>query len=370
MRQIAEHHAVVGLYLHSEEDRFELARDIMLHLHCRTAIFGGICTEEVELDHKLAAVADTKTQGVGTGIELAQCFCSTLVPAETGSPAFCRAKNVAVGETTAEYNHIDILESFATAGKVGHMHIANIETCHKERVSHFAVTVDTFLSDNGRTDTRGRTTTYSQVAALETTVEVRTETIVHRLQAEVVATFCCAGRVSLKCVEKIRRLKPYSAHCRYRNHMYAGFVADCYHLFASARGRSDGEVAHSGVVENCLCFGAVAVENLHYNRGIFGKQYLGQIGFANHAEAFGKEVQTAVSICETHLKECCNQTTGTYVMLCGYQTRVDKALHSAECICEEISRFDIGNSTTYNTLCLGKSRATESERHTAEVDIV
>ena len=112
--------------------------------------------DEVEFHHQLASVADTERQGVLTGIELVECLLSLRVEEECTCPSLGRTEHVGVRESTAEHNHVDILQSLAAAHKVGHHHVLHVESGEIQRVSHFALTVCSLLADDGSLHARRR----------------------------------------------------------------------------------------------------------------------------------------------------------------------------------------------------------------------
>ena len=104
--------------------------------------------DEIEFNHELTTVADTEAQGVLTLVICLKSSLGLVIPKESTGPSFCRTKHIGVGESATEYNHVDILKCLTSRHEVGHMHILDIEAGQIQRVGHFPIAVDAFLSNN------------------------------------------------------------------------------------------------------------------------------------------------------------------------------------------------------------------------------
>ena len=108
--QRAEHHSIALLDVQTDERRFELVAIVVQHTRFHS-VFGG---NQTQLDHQLATVANAQREGILACIEVVQsAFCS-LVVEECACPTLSRAEYVRVRETTAEYDHIHVLQRLTT----------------------------------------------------------------------------------------------------------------------------------------------------------------------------------------------------------------------------------------------------------------
>ena len=176
-RKRTEHHRIVLWYGETKELRLELVRIIMQH----TGFLFMIGCKQTQLHHQLAAVANTQTERVGTGIEIIEGFLGFFIPKETTGPTFCRTKYVGIGKTTAINNHIHIFECFATAYQIGHMHVFHIETGKVKRIGHFTITIHAFLSNDRRFYARRLTTVGRNAVLFHLSGKTLTEMIMQRL---------------------------------------------------------------------------------------------------------------------------------------------------------------------------------------------
>ena len=158
---------------------------------------------EVQLCHKLAAVAYTERECVLTGIELVESLLSLRVVEEGACPSLCRAKHVAVGESSAEHYHVDVLQSLASADEVGHHHVLHVETCEIQRVCHLTVAIGTLFTYDGSTYSRHALTVRRDAELCERAVEVRAHDHLHWLLLIVGEAFLCHAVHALLLVELV-----------------------------------------------------------------------------------------------------------------------------------------------------------------------
>lgn len=160
--------------------------------------------DEVQLYHQLATVADAKAQSVLTGEEALQGSLCVLVPDKAASPSFRRTKHVGVGETSAEHNHIDVVKSFATRHKVGHVNVFHIKAGEIKRICHLAVAVHALLADNGSLDACRSAAVAGKSVRGKRAFEILRQFIAYRLLLIVLKTLFRTCRATLTAVEQIR----------------------------------------------------------------------------------------------------------------------------------------------------------------------
>ena len=110
---------------------------------------GAFRTCQAEFNHQLATVADTQRECVGTGVETVEGLLGLGVEEESTGPALGRTEYVAVGEASAEDNHLNLVEGLAARDEVGHHHVLHVETGQVEAPSHLALTISAFLANDG-----------------------------------------------------------------------------------------------------------------------------------------------------------------------------------------------------------------------------
>ena len=140
-----EHHAVVLRDGQTEEGALELLADIV-HEVCTMLMLG---VDEVELHHELTAIADAERQCILTGIELIEGFLGLRIVEEGTGPALGRTQHVAIGETSTEHDHIDLLQGLTAADEVSHHHVLHLKAGQPQRVGHLTVAIGTLLTDDG-----------------------------------------------------------------------------------------------------------------------------------------------------------------------------------------------------------------------------
>ena len=202
-----EHHAVVLRYLNAEERALKLVRVVVEH----ACTFGVLRIDEVEFNHQLATVADAERQSVLACIELVERLFGLRIEEECSCPSLGRAENVGVGESSAEHNHVDVLECLASADEVGHHHILHVEAGQIERVSHFALAVGSLLTYDGSLDACALAAVGRYAVALKSALEAVVELDFQRLLLIVVASLLCATVEALLAVEQVRSVIPHVA---------------------------------------------------------------------------------------------------------------------------------------------------------------
>ena len=141
--QRVEHHRIVGANLNAHKRRLKLVRIVVQQFR----MVGAARVDEFQFVHQLTTVANAERQSVGTLVEVFEGLASLLVVLERACPTLCRAEYVAVGESAAINDEIDILQSLPARSEVGHVYVLHVEARKIHRVSHFAVAVDALFAD-------------------------------------------------------------------------------------------------------------------------------------------------------------------------------------------------------------------------------
>ena len=206
--QRGEHDGVAVCDFERQESRLEFVRHVVVH----GRFLLGVRFYEAEFHHELATVADTERECVFAGIEAAQGFACLLVVEETAGPSFGGTEHVGVGETAAEDYHVHVVEGFAAAGEVGHVHILHVESGQIEGVGHFAVAVHTLFADYGAAYARFFGTVEAQAEVGEASGECVGDAELDRLAAVIPEAFEGAFLAALVAVEKVGGTIPEGTH--------------------------------------------------------------------------------------------------------------------------------------------------------------
>ena len=196
--RLSKTYAAIGLNGDTYEAAFKLVAVVVEHV--RTLFVFGI--DEIEFHHELTTVADTEREGVGTCVEAVECFLSLRIEEEGSSPTLGTAEDVAVGETTTEDDEVDVVEGFATSDEVGHGDIFHVEASKIEHIRHFALTIRSFLTDDGGTYSRGCATIGRYSEAFKRALEGGMEVEFDGLLLVVAETLCCFAVETLMFIEE------------------------------------------------------------------------------------------------------------------------------------------------------------------------
>ena len=188
--QTSEHDAMVFGDGQAHECAFELVAVVVEHL-CVVACIGDgmVVAEQTKFYHQLATVADTEAQGIRASIEAVEGGLSLGIEEEGSGPSLGTAEDIAVGESSAECDDVDVVEGLAAADEVGHGDVFHVESCEPEGVGHLAFGVGSLFADDGSADATFRLTVRVKPPLCELSGEVGVETDIERLLAEVVAPF-------------------------------------------------------------------------------------------------------------------------------------------------------------------------------------
>ncbi|MPM18339.1 hypothetical protein SDC9_64748 [bioreactor metagenome] len=131
-----------------------------------------------------------------------------FVVQESTSPTFSRTQHVGIGETTTEYNHIDIFQRFPSRCQVGHVYIFHIETGQIKRISHLTITIGSFFTDDSSFNSTWLSI-LSQSELRKFTFKAFIESECKRLVFIIIVTCLCAGLATLFSIQQIRRAVPH-----------------------------------------------------------------------------------------------------------------------------------------------------------------
>ena len=121
------------------------------------------------------------------------------------------------------------------------------------------------------------------------------------------------------------------------------------------------------LIEECLQLVLVSIAYLDDNTWVLCEESLDDVGICNVVEV---DLHTTLYVGECHLKESCNQTTGTDIVTSHYPTAVDELLYGVEAVNEVLWVLYGRNITAHLAQALSESRTTETLLVETEVDMV
>ena len=104
--------------------------------------------DEPEESHELAAVADTKREGIGSVVKRLELRPERLVESDAARPALRGVEDVGVAEPAAEDDPAEIFEPHGAGEQVGHGDVPRLHARGVDRGAHLAVTVGALLAED------------------------------------------------------------------------------------------------------------------------------------------------------------------------------------------------------------------------------
>jgi hypothetical protein len=98
--------------------------------------------------HQLAAVADSKTEGIGAVVEGLKLVPELFIEADGCSPAFCRIKDIGVAETANKDHATEIIKRNAVFKKVSYGDVPGLESREIECRNHLPVAVASLFTND------------------------------------------------------------------------------------------------------------------------------------------------------------------------------------------------------------------------------
>ena len=130
---------------------------------------------------------------------------------------------------------------------------------------------------------------------------------------------------------------------------------------------TDFNEADASLIENLLHTALVLVCNLDNQCRVLGEEKFHDILLNDIVEV---NLHTAGCICKTHLKECCDETTGRDVVTGHDKTLLHKLLYSIECLGEILRVGNCRNIVTNTVAGLCECRTTQTQMVEAEVYVI
>ena len=359
-RKTLEEYAAVGLHRNAYETAFKLVAVVVEHTS--TLFVFGI--DEVEFHHKLATIANTEGESVGTCIEAVEGFLCLRIEEEGSCPTFGTAEDVAVGESTTEDDEVDVVERFATSDKVGHGDVFHIEAGKMEHIRHFAFTIRSFLTDDSRTNARGCATIRRNTEAFKRALEGGMEVEFDGLLLVVAETLSCFAVETLMLIEEEGSGIPHIAEVVDEELVFCTIFLDKeVTLFG---GHSESSGFHAMFCQNCLEAGFVFICHLHQDCRVFGKELLHEIGSTEVVEL---DTQTAFCVGETHFQQSGDETACTDVVTSEKDAFLHHGLHRCKGSTEVSGICHCGHIASHiaKGLCEGRTTELWSERREVEV---
>ena len=343
-------------------------RVVVQHLSSLTVVLCLSVAQQAELHHQLASVADAQREGVVAGIELIQGLLGLRVVEEGAGPSFGRTQHVAVGESAAEDNHIDLLECLAPADEVGHHHVFHVEAGQIERVGHLALTVGAFLADDGSLGSAVVIVVSPLEAVLgESAREVFRELHLQRLLLVVLETLLGFAVEALLAVQQVAGLIPDVAQVV---DVEAVFLVAVLHnqLALVFHGITNLGIADAMVLKIVEEIELQLVAHLNDHTGILGKECFHRIAVGT--DVMQVDVHTATGVGEAHLQQCGDESAGRDIVSGHDPTLLDEFLNGIKAVGEVLGILHGRHVVAYLSKALCESRTAQPLLVEREVDMI